>query len=617
MLNAMHHRGPDDNGVFISVTQRTCLANCRLAIRDLSSAGHMPMSNQDKTVWITYNGEIYNADILRLELEELGFKFFSNSDTEVIMQGYIAWGKAIVKRLRGMFAFAIYDERSSEAGPHVFIARDRLGVKPLYYANIAGVFLFASETKTLMASGLVSSQLDFGGLVGYLMLGAVPSPASIYRSIKVLEPGCTLALPLGAKSFAFEIERYWSLPTTITTVSTDPHEVVVQVQEALAEAVRIRLVSDVPLGAFLSGGLDSSSIVALMRKTTNGTIRTCSMVFEESRYNEGHFASTMAKMVESEHYERTITAADMLANWSQLMHAMDQPSVDGINTYFVSKTAREAGLTVALTGLGGDELFGGYPSTFRGIPQMLKMLKWLQAIPGGVLVAGKTVEYIPNLARWQRIGDILPYPPSLPRAYLARRGLLAAATVKSLLKPEVWYEGSKLFDPVQYILDHAGLYTFSADAQFNWISRAELGNYTSDQLLRDTDVMSMANSLEVREPLLDHCLIETVLSLPVAAKVHRGRHKPLLQDAMSESLPPLIRNRVDKKGFTFPFDNWFKGPLKAEMTQMLNNNARSELFQAKVIAEKWSAYQKGHTHWPSIWALLSLQGWLEINQPQS
>jgi asparagine synthase (glutamine-hydrolysing) len=619
MVESMQHRGPDDNGVFASTTQRTYLANCRLAIRDLSSAGHMPMSNLEKTVWITYNGEIYNTEALRLELEGLGFKLFSGSDTELILHGYEAWGKDVVKRLRGMFAFAIYDERNTQIGPHVFIARDRLGIKPLYYSDFPGTFLFASEIKTLVASGLVNASLDPAGLVGYLMLGAVPSPLTIYRGVKVLEPGCTLTLPLDSNSLRFQLERYWSLPTDMSSV-TDQAQVVEQVQALLAEAVRIRLVSDVPLGAFLSGGLDSSSIVALMRKASNGTIRTCSMIFEEASYSEAYYAREMAKAVGAEHYERTITAADVLTNLPHIVNSMDQPSLDGVNTYFVSQTAKEAGLTVALTGLGGDELFGGYPNTFQGIPQVLKMLKLIQVVPGGTMLTGKTLALVPGLERWRKLTDILPYPPSVPRAYLVRRGLFSARVVKSLLAPEVWYEGSKLFDPVQHVLEHAGSYTdtlSNANALFNWISRAELGTYTSQQLIRDTDVMSMAHSLEVREPLLDHCLLETVLRLPMTIKTNGTGPKPLLLKAMWEDLPPVIRERSDKKGFTFPFDLWLKGPLKSQMEQLLANSATTALFQPHVLAEKWAAFQNGHIHWSSIWALLSLQAWLEVNSLKS
>jgi asparagine synthase (glutamine-hydrolysing) len=243
------------------------------------------------------------------------------------------------------------------------------------------------------------------------------------------------------------------------------------------------------------------------------------------------------------------------------------------------------------------------------------MLKLTQAVPAGTTLASVALALVPGLERWGKLNDILHYPPSLPRAYLVRRGLFSRATVKALLAPEVWYEGSKLFDPVQYILEHAGPYTATltnADAQFNWISRAELGTYTSQQLIRDTDVMSMANSLEVREPLLDHCLVEAILRLPATAKTGTGP-KPLLLKAMWESLPPLIRERSDKKGFTFPFDTWLKGPLKYQMEQILANNVSKDLFQAKVVAEKWSAFQKGHIHWSSMWALLSLQGWLEAN----
>ena len=266
MAGVMFHRGPDDGGLFVSPDRRVALATRRLAIQDLSPAGHMPMSNAEKTVWITYNGEIYNSDELRPELQRLGFSFHSHSDTEVILHAFQAWGDECVGRLRGMFAFAIYDARPGSR-PRVFLARDRLGIKPLYFAQTPQGFVFASELKGIQASGLTSRELSPAGLVGYLMLGSVPNPLSIYRDIRALEPGHTLSIDL-SRSAAPIPKRYWSLPTD--TIETSYEEAVEQMRHLLEESVRIRLVSDVPLGAFLSGGLDSSGVVALMRQATSG-----------------------------------------------------------------------------------------------------------------------------------------------------------------------------------------------------------------------------------------------------------------------------------------------------------------------------------------------------------
>lgn len=380
MANAMRHRGPDDEGFYVAPSNRVGFANRRLAIRDLSPAGHMPMSNAAGTITITYNGEVYNADELRAELEQHGHRFRSTSDTEVILLGYEQWGSGIVARLRGMFAFAICDHRAAQGGsPKVLIARDHLGIKPIYYWNAGGMFAFASELKTLFAARVVPREIDPSGLVGYLLTGSVPNPLTLYQNVRALEPSTFLVIePSG--EITVQPTTYWTLPIgTLPVASVDA--AAEQCHALMAEAVRIRLVSDVPLGAFLSGGLDSSSVVALMRQATNGAIRTCSMVFEEAEFSEAPYARAVAEAVSAEHFERVITFQDVKREFENILTALDQPSVDGVNTYFVSQTARQAGLTVALSGLGGDELFGGYPNTFGSVPRIQRTLVLAQSVP--------------------------------------------------------------------------------------------------------------------------------------------------------------------------------------------------------------------------------------------
>ena len=283
MAASMAHRGPDDEGTWTRAMAgggQVGLASRRLAIQDLSPAGHMPMGNADGTVWIAYNGEIYDSGGLRRELEAMGYRFRSDSDTEVILHGYEAWGDRVVERLRGMFAFAVLDQRP--ASNQLFIARDRLGIKPVYYARTAEGFVFASEIGGTRASGMIGREIDPAGLAGFLMMGSVPNPLSIYREIRALEPGCALTVPLDRPAEP-SIARYWSMPVDQSSPASYD-DAVEEIRALLEESVRIRLVSDVPLGAFLSGGLDSSVVVGLMRKATSGTIRTCSMIFEEAEY---------------------------------------------------------------------------------------------------------------------------------------------------------------------------------------------------------------------------------------------------------------------------------------------------------------------------------------------
>lgn len=605
MRDMMAHRGPDDSGLYIAADGRAGLANRRLAIRDLSPAGHMPMLNAAGTVCVTHNGEVYDIDQTRIELERLGYSFNSHSDTEVILHGYEAWGEGVVQKLRGMFAFAILDLRQQPG--RLFIARDRLGIKPLYYSYSSGCFLFASELKGILASGLASHDLNPDGLLGYLQFGSVPNPLTLYRDIRALEPGCTLTVLLDDLSASPRSVPYWSLPTGLRALP-DPVQIVEQVRGLLEESVRIRLVSDVPLGAFLSGGLDSSAVVALMRQATNGTIRTCSMVFEESEYSESVYARAMANHVEAEHFERTITSGDVLKNFDHILWAMDQPSVDGLNTYFVSQTAREAGLTVSLSGLGGDELFGGYANTFQGVPQMLRLLSLARAIPLGAAFTRTAIDLLPDRYRLTRLAEALTRPPSLANAYMTRRGLFSLAEIRKLVQADVWQSAAG-FDSVGHVASLANNHHDEQSA-FAWVSRAELRTYTHQQLLRDTDVMSMAHSLEVRVPLLDHHLVELVLQLPPSTKVNGGTPKPLLLKAVSDLLPASVRERRDKQGFVFPLDRWFRSTLQPRMQELLYTTGLSNYLRHDAIDIIWRDYQAGHQHWSRVWALAALNGWL-------
>ncbi len=611
MAKRMAHRGPDDQGVYVSSNGRLGLVNRRLAIRDLSSAGHMPMRNADGNVIITYNGEIYNADELRQELEREGFTFFSNSDTEVILHGYEAWGTAVIPRLRGMFALAIYDQRQEMSQAHVVLARDHLGVKPLYYAETETAVLFASEIKVLLASGLVRREINPTGLVGYLQLGSVPNPLTIYADIQAMPPATFLHFAVENVANIRPLP-YYQLPHDEVVI--DYPTAVAQVRQKLEQAVSSRLVSDVPLGAFLSGGLDSSGVVALMRQATGSEIRTCSMVFEEASYSEANYAKMMAASVGSNHYERVVTADDLTAEFDNILAAMDQPTIDGVNSYFVSQTARQAGLTVALSGLGGDELFGGYPNSFRHAPLLAQASRWVQVVPGGAGLAKAVLALPPNRHQFQRIQEALSQPASLAAAYVARRGLFTAAETQALLAPDLWQAG-KLFDSVAHVELQAGLSpTVSAfrlpSSTFSWISRAELRSYTHQQLLRDTDVMSMAHSLEVRVPLLDVDLVALVLGLPTAVKTQQANGhavpKPLFAAALNDLLPSTISQRREKQGFTFPFDVWLRGPLRQRSRMMLQMACDKGWVQPKAVAGVVDDFENGRLHWSRLWAVIAL-----------
>jgi asparagine synthase (glutamine-hydrolysing) len=459
----------------------------------------------------------------------------------------------------------------------------------------------------------VSQQIDPTAVVAYLMFGSVPCPMTIYRNIRALEPGCSLSLDGGVPTTAPTVRRYWELPAETVPID-EAADAAEQVRALLEDAVRTHLVSDVPLGAFLSGGLDSSAVVTLMRAATNGPIRTCSMVFEEASYSEAPYARAVAQAVGAEHYERVITAQDVAGELGRILWAMDQPTIDGVNSYFVAKTAREAGLTVALSGLGGDELFGGYANTFGGVPRLMRAVGLAGCLPGATLLAGAVLSLLPVHKRWAKIADALARPPSAASAYFACRGLFSPGEVRALVAPEVWQAAAQTFDPIAHIAEradaeHRNVQT-SEHATFEWVSRAELRTYTHHQLLRDTDAMSMAHSLEVRVPLLDHRLVEAVLRLPAAAKRDGGRLKGLLLQSVGERLPPLVRDRREKLGFTFPFDTWLRGPLR-EACQAPPH----QLLRPEGVARVRRAYAAGKLHWSRPWALAVLQGWALAGQP--
>jgi asparagine synthase (glutamine-hydrolysing) len=402
------------------------------------------------------------------------------------------------------------------------------------------------------------------------------------------------------------LRRYWHLPHA----EHEPLEAVVaeeRTRTLLRDAVRSHLVSDVPLGAFLSGGLDSSAVVALMREATSGPIRTCSMVFEEQGYSEGQYARALAEAVGAEHHERVLTGPEVLGELDRILWALDQPTHDGVNTYFVAQTARQAGLTVALSGLGGDELFGGYPNTFEGVPQTLRALGLAGRVPGAGALASAAVTALPVQQRWAKVAAGIGRPPSLASAYLVQRGLFAPTEVRALLGPELW-AAAQSFDPVRHIAERAGATVGDTGEPFGWVSRAELSTYTLNQLLRDTDVMSMAHSLEVRVPLLDHLLVEGILRLPTALKRRNGHGpKPLLAQAVGDLLPPLVRERRDKQGFTLPFAHWLRGPLAPRLDEWAS--ASQGLLRPQAVQAARQRFAAGRLHWSRLWAIAVLQGW--------
>jgi asparagine synthase (glutamine-hydrolysing) len=429
------------------------------------------------------------------------------------------------------------------------------------------------------------------------MLGSVPGPLTIYRDVRALEPGTVAVVEIADRLGAPAVRRYWTLPAD-TAGPGDPAAAAPLVRAALEDAVRSHLVSDAPLGAFLSGGLDSSAVVALMRAAGVGTIRTCSMAFAEADHDESAYARTVAGAVGAEHFERTVTAGDVLEELPRIFRTMDQPTLDGVNTYFVARTAREAGLTVALSGLG----------------RVARAVRLARMVPGGPRLVRAGLRAHPRGLRWAKVADALDHPPSPVRAYLACRGVFAPTEVRALMAPGLREAAGEMLGSPGWLPDAARVNGSPTNGRvggtrpdwFTWVARAELATYTRNQLLRDTDVMGMAHSLEIRVPLLDGPLVETVLRLPAAAQRGAGP-KPLLRRAVGDLLPPPILARREKQGFVFPFGRWLRGPLRAACDEWPEGlDGLLDMGAVRGVQQAWRA---GRLHWSRPWALAALSGW--------
>jgi asparagine synthase (glutamine-hydrolysing) len=498
-----------------------------------------------------------------------------------------------------MFAFALYDARTPT--PRLILARDRLGKKPLYYAWNGSQFLFASELKALLASGRLDRRINPAALAAYLTFGSVPAPLTMIDGIIALPPGHYLTL----HQEEVMQQRYW-YPHFVEDQRLSAADSVERVQDLLREAVHLRLISDVPLGAFLSGGIDSSAIVALMRDITGGTIRTFSMVFREPEFSEEAFAQRIAQRFGTEHTAYEVTGDEVLHELPQMIWAMDQPSVDGINTYFVSKVTRQSGTVVALSGVGGDEVFGGY-QTFALLPRLYRAAQVAHALPGGAWMVDHVLRLWGNTGRTRKLAMVLRHAPAPETAYLAIRGLFLDDELPALVPHDLLVQAAASFAPLAYLQEFTA--TQKGVALRNLTSLFELRTYMHNQLLRDTDVMSMAHSLEVRTPLLDHVLVEFLATVPARLKF-AGRPKSLLLQALNGLLPREVVERP-KRGFTFPFQRWFTGSWHSTIADCLHRLKDTECLNAEGGWAVWQSFLQGRMHWSRVWALVVLQLWHE------
>lgn len=538
MQKALQHRGPDSQGQYLSPSPSTStalLTHTRLAIIDLSPQGAQPMSTQDGRYIITYNGEIYNYKSLQKELSSQGWVFHSDSDTEVILALYTHYGEQCLNKLRGMFAFVIWDTQEQTA----FAARDPLGIKPFYYWHDAHTISFASEMKAVIAAGFSQQSLSTQGVFSYLKSGSVSEPNTLIDDIQLLQAGHCLTWHQGH----INTRCYWHMTFPAQTMSYN--EAISITRTALEESVKAHFVSDVPVGIFLSGGIDSTALLALAKQVTSHPLRTYSIAFEDPAWNEGDIAKRVAAHFGTHHTELVMTAELARPLFTDFLAAVDQPSIDGFNTFCVAKLAHDHGEKVVLSGLGGDEIFAGYKS-FKILPKMLKLSRCL-ALLRPVISGFNALSKRWLSPRLRRLLDCLCQPNSLPAAHQSLRGIFSndeARALTSLLSPQA------LIAPQS-----------NKDEQIKWpantqdrISQLELSTYMRNQLLRDSDINSMAWGLELRVPFVDHILLDRLSHIPSEYRLQYG--KQLLIDSVPE-VPEWVFNRP-KQGFRFPFDEWFE-----------------------------------------------------------
>lgn len=616
MLAAIRHRGPDGEGLWIpdhAGADRSpvpLLVHSRLAIIDTSSAGAQPMTGTGLSQHLTFNGEIYNFKRVRAALEAQGHRFDSQSDSEVILRGFAARGPAILDALRGMFALGIWNP----ADRTLFLARDRFGIKPLYVASGDGWFLFASEVRALLASGLVPPILDLHGLWHYLTYQAVPGPTTMVAGIRMLDPGSTMVVDEHGRA---QQTVYWDLAEAARSVGPIARaDCLDRVRTLLAESVACHLVSDVPVGAFLSGGIDSSAVVALMREAGH-TPRTFSVGFAEARFDESLHAEEVARLVGSEHLTLRLDEATLLDQLPAALGAMDQPSGDGINTYVVSRAVRETGLVVALSGLGGDELFAGYPS-FDRLPALASAGAVWGLAPGALRsLAGRAARGLGGgSVAGEKVAAALASDGSLAALYPLMRQLLSRDQRLQLVAPQWRSCLGAIPDPYVERL-REGLARMNGAGWLSKVSYAETRTYMHDVLLRDADQMSMAHALEVRVPLVDHEVAAFVLGLEDRHKAPGDTPKRLLVEAMGASLPAQIVHRP-KQGFTLPFEPWMRGQLRGFCEHHLGPDGLSGrgLVEPGQIRHLWASFLAGGSNvtWSRLWMLVALDHWLEQHQ---
>jgi len=596
MTNEMAHRGPDAEGFFMD--RELAFGHRRLSIIDLSEDANQPFVDESGRYTIIFNGEIYNYAQIKPSLSDYPFR--THGDTEVILAGYIKWGAKCLTYLRGMYTFAIWDKQDRV----LFIARDRLGVKPLYYYKDENQFVFASEIRAIITAEGIQRKLDHTAMAEYFRYQSVGFPFSPIQNISQMEAGTWMHVKKGK----IQSHKYWDpAKKNFDFEFVHKKDVEQKVRELMLQSVKRRLVSDVPVGAFLSGGIDSSAIVGLMVEAGDVSPNTFNISFDESEFDESKYANIIAKKFNTRHIQISLKPNVMLEEMTNALDAMDSPSGDGINTYVVSKAIHEKGIRVALSGLGGDELFAGYPIFSNYIRLQQKSWIWNTPLIGRNLVG----HFIGKGEKKDRVRQLMNLPSQrIENSYPVLRQIVSPATLQKLTNLN-WHSSQTLIQQLSAKKEDLARLPY-----YSQVTAAEYLGYTQQTLLKDTDQMSMANSLEIREPFFDQDLVEFVMSVPDHFKVP-VYPKSLLVESLKPLLPDEIVHRK-KQGFLFPWDQWIKKELRSFCEEQIKRMAQRDFIHGDCLLHTWGQFLNGdkNIRWTEIWLFVVLNYWMEKNQVQ-
>jgi len=618
MRDSLTHRGPDDAGVYFDDANRVGLGHRRLSVIDLSSLGHQPMTNEESTVWVVYNGEIYNYKEIRAKLVSKGYSFKSNSDTEVVLKAYMHWGIDCVKEFIGMFAMAIWDKRVKK----LYLLRDRIGVKPLYYYYKDSKLLFGSELKALMAHPNFPKDIDYGAIPNFLRYGYIPTPRTIFENTYKLKPGHYLCL----HNNKLEEVKYWDANDYYLQdpLQGSEDEIAEELEALLVDSFKYRLLSDVPLGVFLSGGIDSTTLTALLQKSTNTQHKTFSIGFHEDKYDEAKWAKKIAEYLETDHTEYYVSVDDCMEIIEKLPEIYDEPFGDNsaLPTYILSKLTKQ-NATVALSADGGDELFGGY-NRYRSVSSLnssfLRLPKDIRNLVVGTMnsLSADRIDGIYNTFK-----PVMPRIKDFKDKYEKYRNMLTACNNEKLQDMYQFNVNRWTPEELDNLLEvncdgHHKTYfedSFLALKDNDYMSQmmaADLKTFLLDDILTKVDRASMSVSLESREPFLDHRLVEYAARIPSSLKCRDGINKYILRKILYKHVPKELVDRP-KKGFVVPLNDWLKGDLYPLLMDYLNEDKlkREGIFNAKAVSKDIKGFLSGSVSVYKIWFILMFQMWKE------